>query len=39
VVSDLIGLADVEAALERLRRGQGARSVIVIDKSLAGVPT
>jgi S-(hydroxymethyl)glutathione dehydrogenase / alcohol dehydrogenase len=37
VVSDLIGLEDVEAALERLRRGQGARSVIVIDESLAGV--
>ncbi len=38
VVSDLIGLGDVESALERLRRGQGARSVIVIDESLAGVP-
>jgi S-(hydroxymethyl)glutathione dehydrogenase / alcohol dehydrogenase len=37
VVSELIGLADVEAALERLRRGQGARSVIVIDEALAGV--
>ena len=36
VVSDLIALADVEAALERLRRGQGARSVIVIDQDLAG---
>ncbi len=36
VVSDLIGLDDVEAALERLRRGQGARSVIVIDEALAG---
>jgi Zn-dependent alcohol dehydrogenase len=36
VVSDLIGLEDVEAALERLRRGEGARSVIVIDPSLAG---
>ena len=35
VVSDLIGLDDVEAALERLRRGQGARSVIVIDEELA----
>ena len=33
---DLIGLDDVEAALERLRRGQGARSVIVIDEQLAG---
>jgi hypothetical protein len=28
----------VEAALERLRRGEGARSVIVIDQALAGVP-
>ena len=37
VVSDLIGLEDVEAALERLRRGEGARSVVVIDEALAGV--
>jgi Zn-dependent alcohol dehydrogenase len=37
VVSDLIALDDVEAALDRLRRGQGARSVIVIDEALAGV--
>ena len=37
VVSYLIGLDDVEAALERLRRGQGARSVIVLDEELAGV--
>ncbi len=37
VVSYLIGLDDLEAALERLRRGQGARSVIVIDEELAGV--
>jgi len=37
VVSYLIGLDDVEAALERLRRGQGARSVIVIDEELARV--
>ena len=36
VVSDLIGLEDVEAALERLRRGEGARTVIVIDDQLAG---
>ncbi|MBV9685159.1 MAG: alcohol dehydrogenase catalytic domain-containing protein [Solirubrobacterales bacterium] len=35
VVSDLIGLDDVEAALERLRSGEGARSVIVIDEGLA----
>ena len=37
VVSHLIGLDDVEAALERLRRGEGVRSVIVIDEQLAGV--
>jgi S-(hydroxymethyl)glutathione dehydrogenase/alcohol dehydrogenase len=37
VVSDLISLDEVEAALERLRRGQGARSVIVIESELAGV--
>jgi S-(hydroxymethyl)glutathione dehydrogenase/alcohol dehydrogenase len=37
VVSHLIGLGDVEVALERLRRGQGSRSVIVIDEALAGV--
>ncbi|MGN6866929.1 MAG: alcohol dehydrogenase catalytic domain-containing protein [Solirubrobacteraceae bacterium] len=37
VVSHLIGLDDVEDALGRLRRGEGARSVIVIDEALAGV--
>ncbi len=37
VVSHLIGLDDVQDALERLRRGQGARSVIVIDEERAGV--
>jgi S-(hydroxymethyl)glutathione dehydrogenase / alcohol dehydrogenase len=37
VVSDVIELDEVEAALERLRRGEGARSVVVIDKALAGV--
>jgi Zn-dependent alcohol dehydrogenase len=36
VVSDLIGLDDVEAALDRLRRGEGARSVVVVDEDLAG---
>jgi S-(hydroxymethyl)glutathione dehydrogenase / alcohol dehydrogenase len=39
VVSDLIELDEVEAALGRLRRGEGARSVIVIDSALAGVAT
>jgi Zn-dependent alcohol dehydrogenase len=37
VVSDLIGLDQVEEALGRLRRGEGARSVIVIDEALAEV--
>jgi S-(hydroxymethyl)glutathione dehydrogenase / alcohol dehydrogenase len=37
VVSDLITLDEVEEALGRLRRGEGARSVIVIDEALAGV--
>lgn len=37
VVSDVIGLDGVEAALDRLRRGEGARSVVVIDEELAGV--
>ncbi|HSC04753.1 MAG TPA: Zn-dependent alcohol dehydrogenase [Solirubrobacteraceae bacterium] len=37
VVSDLIALEEVEEALGRLRRGEGARSVIVIDEALAGV--
>ena len=37
VVSDVISLDGVEDALGRLRRGEGARSVIVIDEELAGV--
>lgn len=37
VVSDVIGLDGVEDALGRLRRGEGARSVIVLDRELAGV--
>jgi S-(hydroxymethyl)glutathione dehydrogenase/alcohol dehydrogenase len=37
VVTDLIGLDEVEEALGRLRRGEGGRSVIVIDEELAGV--
>lgn len=36
VISDLIALDDVEPALERLRRGDGARSVILVDEQLAG---
>ena len=36
VVSDVIELGEVPVALERLRRGEGARSVVVVDPSLAG---
>ncbi|MBV9047296.1 MAG: alcohol dehydrogenase catalytic domain-containing protein [Solirubrobacterales bacterium] len=36
VISDLIALDEVEPALERLRRGEGARSVILVDEQLAG---
>jgi S-(hydroxymethyl)glutathione dehydrogenase/alcohol dehydrogenase len=36
VVSDFISLEEVEGALGRLRRGEGARSVVVIDEELAG---
>jgi Zn-dependent alcohol dehydrogenase len=38
VVSHLIELDGVAAAMDRLRRGEGDRSVIVIDPELAGVP-
>jgi S-(hydroxymethyl)glutathione dehydrogenase/alcohol dehydrogenase len=36
VVSHVIALDEVEPALERLRRGEGARSVVVVDEQLAG---
>ena len=36
VVSDLIELDGVEDAFERLRRGEGQRSVVVLDEHLAG---
>jgi Zn-dependent alcohol dehydrogenase len=36
VVSDLIELEDIDAAFQRLRRGQGSRSVVIIDPALAG---
>ena len=39
VVSHLIELDGVEAAFERLRRGEGDRSVVVIDPDLAGAAT
>ncbi len=35
VVSHVIELGEVQSALERLRRGQGARSVVVVDDRLA----
>jgi Zn-dependent alcohol dehydrogenase len=36
VVSDLIELDGVEDAFERLRRGEGGRSVVILDPCLAG---
>ena len=36
VVSHVVSLDGVQAAFERLRRGEGARSVVVIDEQLAG---
>lgn len=36
VVSHVIALDEVGAALDRLRRGEGARSVVVVDRELAG---
>ncbi len=38
VVSHVTGLDGVEQALERLRRGEGARTVLVLDRELAGAP-
>lgn len=38
VVTHIDGLDGIEAALERLRRGEGARTVLVIDAELAGAP-
>jgi S-(hydroxymethyl)glutathione dehydrogenase/alcohol dehydrogenase len=37
VVSDLIELDGIEAAFERMRRGEGDRSVVVVDSELAGI--
>lgn len=39
VVSHLIELHGVETALDRLRRGEGSRSVVIIDPALAGAPS
>ena len=36
VVSHLITLDGVEDAFERLRRGEGDRSVVIVDADLAG---
>jgi S-(hydroxymethyl)glutathione dehydrogenase/alcohol dehydrogenase len=36
VVSDVITLDEVEAAFDRLRRGEGERSVVILDSELAG---
>ena len=38
VVSDVTTLDGVQSALDRLRRGEGARSVVVIDEALSAVP-
>jgi len=38
VVTHLAGLDGAEAALERLRHGEGARTVLVMDEQLAGSP-
>jgi Zn-dependent alcohol dehydrogenase len=37
-VSHLTDLDGIEAAFDRLRRGSGARSVAIIDATLAGAP-
>jgi len=36
VVSDFTDLSGIEAAFGRLRRGEGARTVVVLDGELAG---
>jgi S-(hydroxymethyl)glutathione dehydrogenase / alcohol dehydrogenase len=38
VVSDLTDLDGIEAAFGRLRRGEGARTVAILDPELAGAP-
>jgi len=38
VVSDFTDLAGIEAAFGRLRHGEGARTVVVLDPELAGAP-
>ena len=36
VITHVDGLEGVEAALDRLRRGEGARTVLLVDRALAG---
>ena len=38
VVSHFTDLDGIEAAFERLRRGEGARTIVVLDAELAGAP-
>ena len=37
VVSQFTDLDGIEAAFERLRRGEGARTVVVVDRESAGL--
>lgn len=37
VITEVVPLSDVQAALDRLRRGEGARTVLAIDPALAGL--
>ncbi len=39
VVSHVTDLDGVNGALDRLRRGEGARTIVVLDAALAGAPT
>jgi S-(hydroxymethyl)glutathione dehydrogenase/alcohol dehydrogenase len=36
VISHVVALGGVQGALERLRRGEGARTVVIVDEQLAG---
>jgi S-(hydroxymethyl)glutathione dehydrogenase/alcohol dehydrogenase len=38
VITHTTPLEDVEEALDRLRRGEGARTVLLVDRALAGEP-
>jgi Zn-dependent alcohol dehydrogenase len=39
VVSDFTDLEGIDDAFDRMRRGVGARTVVVIDAAVAGAPT